>query len=136
MRRRENPDGSVVTEALRVTYAQDWTNYNAAQCAEGDLFGPMLGRSVLPGFTAPPQGRGRPRLPMSDMAFACVCPVYAGPCRRAASTATCARRRSKGLTDSDPAFQQRASLPALLRNDPRAAEPGGAFRPAFEGRRS
>jgi len=32
--RREAPDGTVVTEAVRVTYTQDWASYNAAQCAE------------------------------------------------------------------------------------------------------
>lgn len=30
VRKRENPDGSVLTETVRVTYSQDWTAYNAA----------------------------------------------------------------------------------------------------------
>lgn len=40
--KREAPDGTVVTETVRVTYSQDWTAYNAAQCEEGERFGPML----------------------------------------------------------------------------------------------
>ena len=36
-------DDAVITEtettSVRLTYGQDWTNYNKAQCAEGDLFG-------------------------------------------------------------------------------------------------
>jgi hypothetical protein len=42
--RREHvyPDGSVVTEEVKVTYTQNWAAYNAAQCAERDMFFPML----------------------------------------------------------------------------------------------
>ncbi len=101
-RRREAPDGTVVTETLRVTYSQDWAAYNAAQTAEGDLFSPMLANlcAILPN---PPQGRGRPRLPMSDMAFACVSRVYSGLSARRFDSEV-REAKADGLTESDPHF--------------------------------
>ena len=100
--RRENPDGSVVTEAVRVTYTQDWASYNAAQCAEKETFLPMLA-DLCATVPNPPQGKGRPRLPMSDMAFACVNKVYEGlSARRFDSDVRAAK--AKGLTEADPHF--------------------------------
>ncbi|HUY63995.1 MAG TPA: transposase [Acidimicrobiales bacterium] len=100
--RRENPDGSVLTESVRVTYTQDWTAYNAAQCAEKETFLPMLADlcSALPN---PPQGRGRPRMPMSDMAFACVLRVYEGFSARRFDTDV-RQAKAAGLTEVDPHF--------------------------------
>lgn len=100
--RRETPDGEVFTEALRVTYSQPWAAYNAAQCEEKERFLPMLADlcSTLPN---PPQGRGRPRMPMSDMAFACVQRVYEGlSARRFDSDVR--EAKAKGLTEADPHF--------------------------------
>lgn len=100
--RRETPDGDVVTESLRITYTQDWTAYNAAQCAEKETFLPMLA-DLCATIANPPQGRGRPRLPMSDMAFACVQRVYEGlSARRFDSDVR--EAKAKGLTESDPHF--------------------------------
>lgn len=65
VRKRENPDGSVLTETVRVTYSQDWAAYNAAQCEEKERFLPML-RDLCSLIPNPPQGKGRPRMPMSD----------------------------------------------------------------------
>lgn len=101
MRREVAPDGTVVEET-RVTYAQAWSSYNAAQCAEKDTFLPMLADlcSTIP---SPPQGRGRPRMPMSDMAYNCVLKVYEGlSARRLDSDVR--ESHAKGLTDVDPHF--------------------------------
>lgn len=60
------------------TYTQNWPAYNAAQTTEGPRFRALLSDlcSTIP---QPPQGRGRPRLPASDMALACVMKVvYTG----------------------------------------------------------
>jgi hypothetical protein len=95
-------DGSVVSQQLRLTYSQNWPAYNAAQCAEGDLFLPMLADlcSTIPN---PPQGRGRPRLPMSDMAFTAISKVYSGlSARRFDSQVRDAK--AEGLTADDPCF--------------------------------
>jgi transposase len=51
----------------------------------------------------PAQGRGRPRLPMSDMAFEAISRVYSGlSARRFDSDVR--EAKDKGLTDSDPHF--------------------------------
>ncbi len=95
-------DEGVLTQEVKVTYTQDWAAYNAAQCEEKERLMPMLADlcSTIPN---PPQGRGRPRLPMADMAFECVSRVYAGlSARRFDSDVR--EARAKGLTDCDPHF--------------------------------
>jgi hypothetical protein len=102
--RREtvNPDGAIVTEEMKVTYTQPWAAYNAGQCAEGDLFPKMLA-DLCSTIENAPQGRGRPRLPMSDMAFTAIAKVYSGlSARRFDSDVREAKAR--GLTDVDPSF--------------------------------
>jgi transposase len=100
--RRENLGGDMVTETLRVTYTQDWAAYNAAQCAEKETFLPML-TNLCATIPNPPQGKGRPRMPMSDMAFACVHRVYEGlSARRFDSDVR--EAKAKGLTEADPHF--------------------------------
>jgi transposase len=75
MERETAPDGTV-TETRRVTYAQEWSSYNAAQVNEKDTFVRLLADlcSLVP--QPPQEGRGRPRLPLSDMAFATTYKVY------------------------------------------------------------
>ena len=76
---RETDDaGNVrVTETARVTYAREWSSYNIAQTEEGGRFRALLADlcSTIP---QPEQSRGRPRLPLSEMALACVLKVYTG----------------------------------------------------------
>ncbi|WP_435005192.1 transposase [Tundrisphaera lichenicola] len=64
-----------VTE--KVTYKQDWPNYNRAQTQEKRLFLTMLA-DLCRGIDEP-RGKspGRPRLLLSDVTFACVYKVYA-----------------------------------------------------------
>jgi len=100
--RREAPDGSVVTEAVRVTYTQDWAAYNAGQCAEKETFLPML-HDLCSAIPNPTQGKGRPRMPMSDMAFTCVQRVYEGLSARRFDSDVRAAKEA-GLTDADPHF--------------------------------
>jgi transposase len=95
-------DGDVLTEEVKVTYTQDWVAYNAAQCAEKDHFLPML-RDLCATIPQPPQGKGRPRLPMSDMAFEAVAKVYSGlSARRFDSDVR--ENTAKGHTAQDPHF--------------------------------
>ena len=70
-------DGTVLTQEMKVTYTQDWTAYNAAQTEEKERFRPMLA-DLCSTLQNPPRGRGRPRMPISDMAFASVLRVYEG----------------------------------------------------------
>lgn len=69
IQRQRNEDGSeTFTEVKRVTYAQQWTVYNQAQTHEGEHFVRLL-RDLCDGIPQPPQGNGRPRLPLSDVVF-------------------------------------------------------------------
>ena len=102
--RREtvNPDGSVVTEEVKVTYTQNWAAYNKGQTEEKERFMPMLADlcSTIP---QPPHVNGRPPMPLSDMAFAAVSKVYGGMSARR-SDSDVRENASKGLTETDPHF--------------------------------
>lgn len=63
------------TAAVRVTYAQNWPVYNAAQVSEKETFLNLL-RDLCANVPEPAQTRGRPRIPLSDMLFAAGCKVY------------------------------------------------------------
>src|SRR5436309_1729493 len=63
------------THAVRLTYAQDWTSYNAAQTTEKAHFCRLL-RDLCATIPQPPQTRGRPRLPLSDALFSAAFKVY------------------------------------------------------------
>jgi transposase len=86
VRRETRPDGSTaVTKTVRVAYAQDWPAYNAAQTHEKEHVAELL-RGLCDGIAQPPQGRGRPRLPLSDAIFSVTMKVYSTVSgRRAAS---------------------------------------------------
>lgn len=100
--KRETPEGDVVTETVKVTYSQTWAAYNAAQCEEKERFMPMLA-DLCGTLSRPYSGKGRPRLPLSDMTFACVSRVYAGLSARRFDTDV-RECKARGLTDSDPHF--------------------------------
>src|SRR5579862_1136800 len=100
--KRETPEGDVVTETVKVTYSQTWAAYNAAQCEEKERFMPMLA-DLCGALSRPYSGKGRPPLPLSDMAFACVSRVYAGLSARRFDTDV-RQSKEQGLTDSDPHF--------------------------------
>lgn len=69
-------DGTTtVTRAARLTYSQEWSSYNRAQVAEKDSFMSLLS-SLCATVPQPVQDRGRPRLPLADMAFAATFKVY------------------------------------------------------------
>lgn len=74
------PDGeTTVTEtaAVRVTYPQNWPAYNAAQCAEKELFLHLL-RDLCAAIPEPVRGMGRPSIPISDAIFSACFKVYSG----------------------------------------------------------
>lgn len=82
------PDGTTrVTEVrkTRVTYKQDWPAYNEAQVKEKEQFAALL-QALCAGIEQPPQGRGRPRLPLSDVVFAAGIKVYLTSSGRRASS--------------------------------------------------
>ena len=72
-------------DVLPITYSQDWAAYNAAQCSEKEQVKKLL-RELCDGVVAPPQHRGRPRLPLADVIFSSVMKVYSTVSGRRAST--------------------------------------------------
>ena len=74
--RETAPDGTVTeTRSVKVTYRQDWPAYNAAQTNEKERVEKLL-RGLCDGIVQPPQGKGRPRAPLSDIVFAAVMKIY------------------------------------------------------------
>jgi transposase len=71
-----NTDGSVtVTQTKRVTYSQDWANYNKAQVNQKEMFMKLL-NGLCQSIDEPSYTFGRPRLPLSDMVFASALKVF------------------------------------------------------------
>lgn len=78
IKRETKPDGTTtVTKSIRVTYKQDWHNYNLAQTHEGEWFVKLL-HGLCDGIQEPLQFMGRPRLPLNDKVFSAVLKVYSG----------------------------------------------------------
>ena len=102
--RRETttPDGSTVTEQLRLTYRQEWTAYNAAQTHEKERVAAML-HDLCGAIDNPIQGRGRPRLPLADAVFCATMKVYGGASGRRTMTDLRAYA-AKGYIDRAPHF--------------------------------
>lgn len=103
MQREIAPDGTeTVTEAVRVTYTQSWSVYNAAQTHEHERFLPLL-RELCDGIEQPVQTMGHPRLPLSDVVFALGVKTYSTlSARRATSLVRDAAAR--GLMDTAPSY--------------------------------
>jgi transposase len=57
------------------TYCQNWPVYNKAQKEEKHLFQVLL-HELTSSIQNPPQPRGKPRMPLGDMIFACAVRVY------------------------------------------------------------
>jgi hypothetical protein len=70
---------TVVREALRITYRQNWPAYNAAQTTEKEHVSILL-RSLCSGIEQPAKEskRGRPRLPLADVVYSAVMKTFTG----------------------------------------------------------
>jgi transposase len=66
---------TTITETKKVTYSQNWTAYNKAQCNEKDIFQKLL-HDLCQHIPQPDYGFGRPTLPLSDMVFSSGLKVY------------------------------------------------------------
>jgi len=76
IQRETKADGTeTYTESVKVTYTQEWPAYNQAQRDEKREFMRLLSDlcQIVP---QPPQAKGRPRLPLSEMLFAAAMKVY------------------------------------------------------------
>ncbi|HTV74660.1 MAG TPA: transposase [Candidatus Acidoferrales bacterium] len=96
-------DGSSVTEAFRFTYRQEWPAYNAAQTHEKEHVAAFLHGLCAAIDNPPQQGRGRPRLPLSDAVFCAVMKVYGGTSGRRASV-DMRDYATKGYIDKAPHY--------------------------------
>lgn len=97
------PDGSVAVTEHRITYKQNWPAYNAAQTEEKEGVQVLL-RGLCDGITSPPrEGRGRPRLPLSDVVYGATMKVYTTFSGRRATTdiVDC---EQKGFLDHAPSY--------------------------------
>ena len=97
-REDESPDA----EPVRVALGRNWTAYNLAQTNEQELFGTLL-RELCATVSQPPQGKGRPRLPIADMLFAIGLKVYGTMSGRRAMT-DFRNAKSSGLLSTCPSF--------------------------------
>jgi transposase len=76
LQREEKPDGTtIITKTMKVTYNQDWHNYNNAQAHEREYFVDLL-RDLCNGIPQPEQTFGRPRLPLADVVFGLAYKAY------------------------------------------------------------
>jgi hypothetical protein len=100
--RCEPETGTSISQTLRVTYRQDWPVYNAAQTHEKERVALLL-RDLCAGIDNGVQGRGRPRLPLSDGVFSAVMKVYGTTSGRRAQDRP-ARVRSQGYIAKAPHY--------------------------------
>lgn len=101
--REEKPDGTViVTKTKRVTYKQNWSAYNAAQQEEKTRFAELLA-DLCRSVPQPKQAKGRPRLPLGEMVFACAYKVYTGFSSRR-FTSDLRTMHAEGVIASTPHF--------------------------------
>ncbi|MBI2854109.1 MAG: transposase [Chloroflexi bacterium] len=87
VQRETKPDGTTIdTQAMRVTYAQEWPAYNQAQTHEQDRFIELLGE-LCKGIVQPEhKGAGRPSHPLSAVVMASALKVYSTVSGRRAMT--------------------------------------------------
>jgi transposase len=103
IKRERGENGSYkITKVAQVTYTQEWTAYNAAQCEEKDRFLELLG-DLCATLPMPPRRKGRPALPLSVQTFASVYKVYSRLSSRR-FTSDLRDAHAKGLIDQAPHF--------------------------------
>jgi transposase len=103
VKRETRPDGTTtITKTVRVTYGQDWPAYNAAQSHEKTRVTELL-HGLCDGIEQPPQRRGRPRLPLSDVVFSAVMKVYSTVSGRRA-TSDLRECEAKGYVSNAPHY--------------------------------
>ena len=96
-------ESQVEAETYRVTYRRNWNAYNNAQFNEQEMFGRLLRELCDTVHTPVQRGRGRPRLPLSDMVFAIGTKVYSTMSGRRAMTDV-RNAKANGQLDSSPSF--------------------------------
>ncbi len=93
---------AVDTIATKKTYTRNWATYNAAQEKETVMVDKLL-HELCATIPEPPQGVGRPRLPLADMVLAVALKVYSTLSTRRAMPEVEAARK-EGRLDKTPSF--------------------------------
>jgi len=76
VQKEHHPDGTEVeTRTMKVTYTQEWHEYNLAQTHEQEHFVELL-RDLCNGIPQPEYSFGRPRLSLADVVFGLVYKSY------------------------------------------------------------
>ncbi len=73
----DNEGNVTITQTKRITYKQDWKNYNLAQQKEKELFMKFLA-DITSRIQNPAYTFGKPTNPLSDMIYSMVFKVYSG----------------------------------------------------------
>jgi transposase len=135
------PNGTTtVTEkvtVVRKTYTQDWTAYNAAQCAEKETVQALL-RGLCDGVATPAHpGRGPKPIPNSDAIFGMAMKVYTGMSARRATgeIKACAEggkmSRAPHYNSILASFDNEALTPILVSLIEQSAKPLASVETAF-----
>jgi transposase/predicted nucleic acid-binding Zn finger protein len=95
-----------INKSMKVTYTQEWATYNDVQFHEEERFVALL-RDLCDGIEQPAQTFGRPRLPLSDMAFAVTYKVYSTMSGRRFMT-DLREAKTKDLVTKLPSFASNA----------------------------
>src|SRR5262249_50284407 len=105
----QEPDGCMtvtqterVTTTKKVTLRRNWTAYTKAQTEEKERFMELLNDLCIT-LPQPIQGRGRPRMPLSEMVFSSVFKVYTGFSARR-NTTDLATAQERGYLTKVPSF--------------------------------
>jgi len=121
IKRETDADGNVtLTQSVKVTCTQEWSDYNNAQTHEQEQFTALL-RDLCDGIEQPVQTFGRPRLPLSDMVFSVAYKTYQGMSGRRFMT-DCRETAVQGLLSKSPSFTsnfrylEKAELTPLLKS--------------------
>ena len=99
---READASTGESETVQVSLGPCWKAYNLAQTNEQELFGTLL-QELCSTVSQPPQGKGRPRLPISDMLFSVGLKVYGTMSGRRAMT-DFRNAEADGLLSACPSF--------------------------------
>ncbi len=107
IQRETKPDGTTTyTESIKVTYNQEWHNYNEAQAHEQEHFVDLL-RDLCNGIPQPEYKFGRPRLPLSDVVFGLALKSYTTMSGRRFMS-TLREAETKELVEKSPSFASSA----------------------------
>lgn len=107
IQRETKPDGTTTyTESIKVTYNQEWHDYNKAQAHEQEHFVALL-RDLCNGILQSEYKFGRPHLPLADVIFGLALKSYTTMSGRRFLT-TLREAEARELVEKSPSFASSA----------------------------